>query len=95
MLKSQNRLVRCQGVVLKKDSILILEHFNNIRNEKFWLLPGGGMELGESEEECLHRELKEETNLDVEINQVLFDGIKYGLDYKRYVTFLYPFSKWH
>jgi hypothetical protein len=53
MLKSKNRLVRCQGVILKDDSILILEHFNSIRNEKFWLLPGGGMELGESEEECI------------------------------------------
>jgi 8-oxo-dGTP pyrophosphatase MutT (NUDIX family) len=87
-LISKDRLVRCQGVILKNDSILILEHFNNIRDEKFWFLPGGGMELGESEEECLHRELKEETNLDVEINHVLFDDIKYGLDYKRYVTFL-------
>lgn len=88
MLKSKKRLVRCQGVILKNDSILILEHFNSIRNEVFWLLPGGGMELNESEEECLRRELKEETNLDVEINKVLFDDIKYGLDYKRYVTFL-------
>lgn len=88
MLKRKKRLVRCQGVILKNDSILILEHYNSLRNEKFWLLPGGGIEFNESEEECIHRELKEETNLNVEINQVLFDDIKYGLDYKRYVTFL-------
>ena len=37
-----------------------------------WCVPGGALELGESLEEGLKREVKEETNLDIS-NQELFD----------------------
>lgn len=37
------------------------------KDNGLWALPGGGMELGESIEECAVREVKEETGLDVEI----------------------------
>lgn len=82
------REVRCQGVILRKDDILILGHYNRIRKQDFWLLPGGGKELEETEEECLVREIKEETNLAVEIIQVLFDEVKDNWGYHRYITYL-------
>lgn len=37
-------------------------------------MPGGGRELGESEEECVIRELREETHLDVTVDGLLIDG---------------------
>jgi 8-oxo-dGTP pyrophosphatase MutT (NUDIX family) len=36
-----------------------------------WCVPGGGLELGENQEEGLYREVKEETNLDIS-DPVLF-----------------------
>lgn len=83
------REVRCQGVILKGNRILALRQFNDLRQEEYWMLPGGGLENQETIEECIIREVKEETNLDVEIKDILFDTPGTGIDvYKRHVTFL-------
>ena len=81
--------VRSQGVILLEDKILIAKHFNYINNEEFWLLPGGSVKEKETPEDGIIREIKEETNLDVEIKEVLFDSKGDGRDaYSRYFTYL-------
>ena len=83
------RIVRCQGVIFKGNRILVLRQYNYERKEEYWMLPGGGLEKGETEKECIIREMKEETNLDVEVNGILFDEPGNGKDvYQRYITFL-------
>ncbi|WP_426350655.1 NUDIX domain-containing protein [Alloiococcus sp. CFN-8] len=83
------RVVRCQAVVLKDDKILVLRQYNYKRQKEYWLLPGGGLEENETTEQCILRELREETGLKVEIKEILFDEPGNGFDpYQRYVTFL-------
>ena len=62
--------IRVAGILIEDDKILLIQHNKN--NKKYWLIHGGGNEWGETSKEALIREYKEETNLDVEVDEVLF-----------------------
>lgn len=51
------------GVIVKKDSKILLGKRTNAHGEGTWSFPGGHLEFGESWEECARREVMEETNL--------------------------------
>ena len=62
--------VRVAGFLNVNSTILMVKHFKD--EKAYWLLPGGGVNLGESAETALKRELKEELNLDCSVNDLLF-----------------------
>jgi 8-oxo-dGTP pyrophosphatase MutT (NUDIX family) len=49
--------IGCRGIIMKDSQILLVHELKN----DFYMIPGGGHELGESLEECCIRELQEET----------------------------------
>lgn len=76
-------------MILKEDRILVARQYNSIRKEEYWLLPGGNVESSETPENAMIRELREETNLEVNIKAILFDKTCYrGDSYNRYITYL-------
>src|SRR5205809_527184 len=52
------------------------------------MVPGGGLEPNESEEECVRREMREETNLQVRVDRLLLEDDDLGGFYQRRRTYL-------
>lgn len=62
--------VSCKAIIVEDDRLLAI----HLRDElaDFYTLPGGGQEIGETVEEALMRECREEIGCDVEVGDLLF-----------------------
>jgi 8-oxo-dGTP diphosphatase len=64
------------AVVVRDGKALIIKRAHEPRKGE-WSLPGGLLELGESLQDAVRREIKEETSLDIEVGPVIetFDRV--------------------
>lgn len=63
--------IRVYGVLMDGNKrVLVSDEY--IRGHYFTKFPGGGLEFGEGTRDCLKREFKEETGLDVTIGEHLY-----------------------
>ena len=73
----------CRGIVIRDGMILLSRETKT----DWWLLPGGGLEIGETLPECCEREIAEETGYRVKAEkQILtlyeyYGGTRYGSHY--------------
>ena len=65
---------RVVGVIVRDNKYLI----QNIGGKDYYVLPGGHVRIGESSEDTLIREVKEETNLDVSEENLELIAIVFG-----------------
>jgi ADP-ribose pyrophosphatase YjhB (NUDIX family) len=68
--KVKSARVRVGGLVIEDGRLLLIAHRKGKR--VYWLLPGGGVDFGESLEEALERELKEELGIAVSVKDIAF-----------------------
>ena len=59
------------GIVIKDNKLLVLEGFDEKKNEFFYRALGGGIEFGEKSDEALKREFLEELGIEIEIDKYL------------------------
>ena len=65
--------IATKAIIIYKRKVLIVQRSNYMNfDADIWEFPGGRIEFGEDIHACLKREIKEEVNLDVEINRILY-----------------------
>ena len=74
----------CGCIIIEKDKVLLIQHIKG-----HWGFPKGHVEVGETERETAIREAKEETNLDVEINENKRYTMEYVIDKEAMKRFIY------
>ena len=65
-----NFTIRVTGILIENGKILLVKQ--KVNDKRSWSLPGGKLERGETLEQGIIREMKEETGLDVEISKLLY-----------------------
>ncbi len=70
------------GLVKKDGRVLLVKEILESKLP-YWIVPGGKVEFGESLVDAVKREIKEETNLDVEVLRLL--------DFKEHVNLKYDY----
>jgi len=63
--KEKNPESTCGGLIINEKNEIFLMKSHKWKNQ--YALPGGHIEFGEKAEDAVRREIKEETNLDVEV----------------------------
>jgi 8-oxo-dGTP diphosphatase len=79
--------IRVAPIIVKDNALLLVRHVKGDRT--YWLLPGGGVDYGETLGEALLREIKEETNLDAELGELVMANDSIPPDGHRHVVNLY------
>lgn len=68
--------VRASGVCIHDNKILLIHRINLEKRQgeqEYYVIPGGGVEDGESIEDAVIREVKEETNVDVTVDKLFYE----------------------
>lgn len=63
--------IRVCGLLLEDNCLLLARLHSPVINKLIWTPPGGGLEFGETVDECLKREFVEETGLKIDVNRLV------------------------
>ncbi len=78
----------CAAVIIDQGKVLITLRPEGKRFGGFWEFPGGKIEQGESHEQALRRELKEELDIDIDVGSI-FKTVHHHYDWGNVLILAY------
>lgn len=78
----------CAAIIIDQGKVMITLRPEGKRHGGFWEFPGGKVDPGESPDQALVRELKEELDINININE-LFETISYCYDWGEVLILAY------
>lgn len=63
--------IRVRSVIIKDNKVLLIKRTK--KDSIYWVIPGGGVEKNETNEEALMRECEEELGVKIKINSLLLE----------------------
>ena len=76
------------AIIIKDGKFLVTQRSATMKLPLKWEFPGGKLEEGESEVDCIKREIKEELNIEIDVIQKMKNSIH---DYGKFKINLIPF----
>jgi 8-oxo-dGTP diphosphatase len=76
------------AIIIKDNKILVTQRSSKMALPLKWEFPGGKLELGENEIECIIREIKEELNIEIQVQRKLVPNIHF---YESFAINLIPY----
>lgn len=83
--------IRTNVICPKGDEMLLVRHRKG--EKTYWLLPGGGVDFGESFSVCAERELLEETGLIVEVERPIWISEAIDPEGSRHIVNVYLLAR--
>ncbi|MBX3177185.1 MAG: NUDIX hydrolase [Candidatus Hydrogenedentes bacterium] len=79
--------IRVAAIIVEDGRILLVRHQKD--GQSYWMLPGGGVDYGETLAEALRRELREELNIETAIGALMLANDSIPEDRHRHIVNLY------
>lgn len=74
MANIQEKVIeRARAIIISSDKILLINRIKE--NDSYWVIPGGGVERGESREQAVERECLEELGIKVQVEKLFLRRI--------------------
>jgi ADP-ribose pyrophosphatase YjhB (NUDIX family) len=87
IFSSKSVRLRVAGLVVKDGKLLLISHNKDGRD--YWLVPGGGVDFGETAADALKREMSEELSIIVEAKDLVFTSDSIDPSGKRHIFNLF------